>query len=91
MDRKYYAFARKCDDGTYEIMCEGIEPKILVASKPGKIREAVKQMYSLPYHLHPKLEGIVIDLSPLLKEGILSENNLFNTDDYHKVYKFRKN
>ena len=42
MDRKYYAFARKCDDGTYEIMCEGIEPKILVASKPGKIREAVK-------------------------------------------------
>jgi len=86
MDRKYYAFARKCDDGTYEIMCEGIEPKILVASKPGKIREAVKR-----YHLHPKLEGIVIDLSPLLKEGILSENNLFNMDDYHTAYKFRKN
>ena len=86
MDKRYYAFARKCDDETYVIMYEGTEPKILVASKPGIIREAVKRT-----HLHPKLEGIVIDLSPLLKEVILSENNLFNMDDYHRAYKFRKN
>jgi len=65
MDKRYYAFARKCDDETYVIMYEGTEPKILVASKPGIIREAVKRT-----HL---------------------ENNLFNMDDYHRAYKFRKN
>lgn len=82
MDRKYYAFARKYEDGTYGIFFECVNNKILVASKAEKIDRMMRQLVMSSVLLTndsspTTLEGIVIDLLPLVKAGIVSENKLF--------------